>query len=290
MIGGIDPESPRHYPNPMTALLLATAGLFTTFFVSVAFASGGWDLGSVGLGQAVGFGLIGTLAARLVPEPQAERIGMHGFSPQLVPALLLMIPAVFLLSEIDNWITDLIPTELPEELKEMIEEERANQTPVSIAQRAILLVGIVPVVQEWLYRGVILQGLVAYLGRAGGLMLTSLLFGMTAATWLGAMNLSSVFITTALVGALLGFVRLATGSLLASILVHAALNAVGLFAYVAADSFPIQGFNTTPPSHSSATLIVPSIAFVCVGSMLLTRALRDQPPTLPLPPPRPRED
>ena len=42
--------------------------------------------------------------------------------------------------------------------------------------------------------------------------------------------------------------------------------------------------------NSSATLLVPSIAFVVVGVALLTRELRNHPVTLPLPPPRPPHD
>lgn len=93
------------YPDPRTAFWLTLAGVLGTGFVGVFF----FDLGllpAIGIGHALAVGSIASLAARRIPEPQAERIGLRGFDPSALPMILCLIPAILVVSELDNFAAD----------------------------------------------------------------------------------------------------------------------------------------------------------------------------------------
>lgn len=52
--------------------------------------------------MAAGRGLIAWPGARQVPEPLWERFGLTGFRPALLPGLVLLTPAAFLVLEVQN--------------------------------------------------------------------------------------------------------------------------------------------------------------------------------------------
>jgi len=192
------------------------------------------------------------------------------------------LPWVVVASELDNWIAAALPPPDPEVLKQAIEESLAKDTALSIAQRSLFLVGLLPVVAEWLLRGVVLQGVVAHLGRAGGVIFTSVLGVGTV--YAAGTTFASLAVCTLLAGALLGIARLATGSLLAPIVLHMGWNAIVVAATTFRDELPISGFNTLDGSHTPLALVAPAVAACALALSILSRALRTQPVAIPIEP------
>jgi membrane protease YdiL (CAAX protease family) len=245
-----------------------------------------FDFGKFGVAQAVGFGIAATLAARLVPEPRAERLGLRGFPRHFTPLLLALVPMIFVISEIDNWISLVVPTTQPS--PEQIVEARDSRTLLTSLQIAIALIGIKPVVEEWLFRGVVLQGAIAHLGRPGGLVFTSAICALVPMPLVGG-SAASMVLTSFLSALCLGVVRISTGSLLAPILLHASWSALGLALTMWVDLFPIPGFNL-PGGNTPPELLFPCMFAVIWALVASVKAMRDQPVVLPIVPAKDDED
>jgi len=260
----VGPEAARHFPGPFAALLITFGAWFAAIVVMSLFG-GKPDIGTLGIGQAVGFALVAVVATQRIPQPQAERIGLRGIAPSILPLLLLLLPVVFLTSELDNILRELLPVATPPEARADVPSllDRANL--YGTLQRVIVIVGLAPVMEEWVFRGIIQQGLMGSMGRRSGLALTALLFSLGQ---LGALFSSSTVISYLVVtfihGLVLGFVRLSTGSLLASMLFHAGMSAMSLSAAYLVDVFPIEGFNTLE-SHTPLSILLPSAFAVWVA-------------------------
>ena len=82
-------------------------------------------------------------------------------------------------------------------------------------------------------------------------------------------------------GLLLGFVRIATGSLLAAMLLHAGFSAIGVGASFLVDTMPIQGF-TVADTHTSLQVMAPSVVAVGFALVMLRRTLLEAPGELPV--------
>ena len=150
-------------------------------------------------------------------------------------------------------------------------------------QLLIIAVGIAPVVEEWLFRGVVLQGLVGHLGRARGIALTALLyaplhpFSVSA----GSAFLSAV-VASACLGVVLGIVRLGTGSILAPILLAAGINASVVLALWFEDSVSIPGFNAEG-QHMPVEILLPAVLVTGFALRPFAR-LAQEAPRVPEPP------
>jgi len=282
---GLEPretEAPRHFPGPFTAFALTLGSVFAaviaTRFVMLLFGVGP-SLSSLGIGEALGVGGIATFAARHVAEPQRERLGLRGFDPSFIPWLVMLLPVIVVVSELDNLLqTFMPPPEISEELKQL-QEQFMGVGALATFETAVVAVGISPVVEEWLFRGVIQQGLVAHLARVRGVLLTA---GLYAIVHVGpapsAPATLSPFLASLLLGVVLGTVRLATGSVLAPILLSAGVSALGVFAM----KVPIEGLSA-PGSHTSLGLLLPSLAGVAWAMHAMTQQARQAPVALPLP-------
>ncbi len=117
-----DPNQP--FPGLGTAFLLTIAGIFASVFTGVAFFGLG-PLAAYGIGRAIGVGAVATLAAQRVGEPQAERLGLRKLAPEAIPVVLCLVPAMLLLSELDNYVYDWTGDE--PNMLERLEEQRAEQ-------------------------------------------------------------------------------------------------------------------------------------------------------------------
>ncbi len=345
-------EPPRPpFPTPMVALMLTFGASLAAIVIALVFFER-LDLLAVGVGEALGVGLVATLAARRVPEPQAERLGLQGFAPRLIPALICIVPIVFLTSELDNvgrsidgWMPPLAleealvvePPATGEETSDATTpatgDERSDATPVApdegssdtetpieslddaaiaealaqadalleegagpsddatapldleppegfaLLQVAIVRLGISPVVQGFLFFGVILQGVVTWLGRTRGLLLTACLYSLIhafaqAPTDPGLFRAVAAIVSSIGVGLVLGIARLSTGSVLAPILLDTALKAVGLFAWTSPAVFAVRGYNVGPDAHTPIVVLIPSLIAVAWGLRVLVRQNR----------------
>jgi membrane protease YdiL (CAAX protease family) len=64
---------------------------------------------ALALGATAGLGLVGTLAARAVPPPVDRQLGLRGFAWTWLGPLVMLLPVVLLVSELDNRIAEVLP-------------------------------------------------------------------------------------------------------------------------------------------------------------------------------------
>ena len=280
----------------MAAVMLSLAGLFASSFIaSLALASGLVGdtsiMAAMGIGNALGLGGVATLAAQRIPQPHGERLGLQGFSPTLVGALLCLLPVLFLVSEIDNYWKGLMPASPEfEALREEMKALMSSDSPFALAQTSIVALGIVPVVEGFFFFGVILQGLAARLGRVRGLLLTAVLYSLVHFPASGAPGDTLVPLTTWLtLGGLMGLARLASGSILPVILLASAFSALHLAADLGREAIPIPGFNA-PGEHTSALILLPALFSVWLGARQLWQEALKRPVIIPVPKPAPGAD
>jgi membrane protease YdiL (CAAX protease family) len=258
-------EAPAPTPRPLAAIVLtAFAWSVLVLVTSLVTPETGGTLG-LALGMLLGFGGAGTLAARGVPPPAERRIGLVGFAPRLLLPLLLLLPVVLLASELDNqvaaaWFPDANPLPDP------------ALGPLDALEWVLFGVLLRPVLEEFFFRGVLQQGVVAALGPARGVGLAALLFAAVRTSLFAgsAYHTTSFGLQWLALGALLGFVRHQTGSILASALLLSALEAAGVAAYSLREALPIPGFNTGS-GHTPLSLLLPAALSVAVGIRLLAR-------------------
>jgi membrane protease YdiL (CAAX protease family) len=225
-----------------------------------------------------------------VPPPQAERLGLRGFPSSFLLVLVLLLPMSVLVSELLNLAHGLFPPPDAGEVAQRVVERLDTSTALGAVETAIVVVGIAPVVEEWLYRGVVQQGLVAHLGRVRGVLITACLFSFAHfEPSLSVASSLATFVATLPVGLILGAVRLATGSLLAAILLHASYNGVSLAALELAEQIPVAGYNA-PGDHTPLTVLLPAAVAVCIALAVVLRGAREAPVALPIPEPSEEED
>lgn len=179
----------------------------------------------------------------------------------------------FPLSELANALAEVHPTftideEAQAALRRMV---RIDSWAEAIAI-PLAIVAIPAVSEELLFRGVLLPGLSRRYGTATGLVLSSLLFGAVH-----VMPVAVVYASVA--GLVLGLVRLQTGSVLPSIAMHGAFNAVPVL--LPSDVVRIEGFNTDGPHvyHLPVALTVGGalVAIACIAVMTRLTRPNEQP-------------
>ena len=116
--------------------------------------------------------------------------------------------------------------------------------PWSLLSAFIVMVGISPVVEEFLFRGVIQQGLVQRLGLLRGVTLGALLWTLLRpAPIAGFTRFFAAAIASFGLGWALGIVRIATRSILGSILLAAIWAAIGLASVALEGRMQLPGMN-----------------------------------------------
>ncbi len=262
--------------------LLALLSAIAVVFIVARLSGGPSGPLSEALGLVVGFGGVGTFAARQVPPPQAERLGLRGMRLRFLLPLLLLVPVALLASEVDNLVKAALSQTRGSEIAE-ISEKLQSAGVLEMIEAAIVAIGIQPVVYEWFYRGVVQQGLVAQLGVVRGIGITALLYALTMSQ--GVVGTSLVLWLAAALsefvnGIAYGLTRHFSGSLLAPILLHVALTTGGSLALAFATRFPIAGFNTSG-LHTPIQFLMPAAVSVGVGIALLMRFAGGPRPSLP---------
>jgi len=285
--------------------LLAT---FAAALVAVLFIELG-TLAALGLGQAIGMGAIATMAARRVSQPQADRLGLRGFELRSLIAVLCLVPLVLLASELDNIAAQLAgnagaeaagvsttavagdePAPRDEPAASGAEAREAAgaahgaeavlgplidpEDPWSLMQAMIVLVGIAPVVEEFFFRGVLQQGLVARMGLVRGITMGALLWTLVRPApldhWL---RFLAAYLASIALGSALGLARVATGSILASILLSSLWAAVGLGSLALQGRIDLPGLNVEQ-SHLPWPLTLASLLAAGWATLTLYRVAR----------------
>ncbi|HYB12458.1 MAG TPA: CPBP family intramembrane glutamic endopeptidase [Myxococcota bacterium] len=273
-------QRPSIFPTVGVAFWITLLAIASFVVVDIVVSlSGSRELADA-LGLVVGFGGVGTLAARQVPPPQAERLGLRSMRLRFLLPLLLLLPVALLASELDNVVKAGLSHAQGTEIAEIREKIRSAGA-LEVLEVAIVAVGIQPVVSEWFYRGVVQQGLVSQLGASRGIVLTALLYALALSQ--GAVGTSFVLWLAATLsefvnGIAYALARHYSGSLLAPILLHIALNGSASLALAFATQLPIPGFNTAG-LHTPIQFLMPAAASVAFGIAWMARlAARAQPP------------
>jgi membrane protease YdiL (CAAX protease family) len=267
-------------PTPLGAASLTLFAWAITLFGTGLAASAGTT--ALAIGFCLGFGGVGTMAARSVPAPAEQRLGFRGFPLRFLIAILLIAPVIVLASEIDNWMPDLLPPLPPPPGGATPTDPELKQ--LETVEIVITMVLLRPVLEEFFFRGVIQQGLVAHLGAIGGVVQTAILSGVAA----GGIYLviapnfaASAGVQAVFVGLVYGVLRHASGSLLAPIL---AAIVYGLLSFGVTALDLVPGMVPGGPPHTPVAILAPCAASVALGLWLAIR-WRVSLPDPPVPPP-----
>ena len=147
--------------------------------------------------------------------------------------------------------------------------------PASVLQAFIVMVGISPIVEEFLFRGVIQQGIVQRLGLIRGVSVVSLLWTLLRpAPIAGFSRFLAAAIASFALGWALGIVRIATRSILGPILLASGWAAIGLTSLVLEGRIDLPGMNV-PGSHLPVLVTLMSIVLVSwAGRIVFQEAQR----------------
>ena len=262
-------QPPRPFPTPLNAALITMMGMFFTTAIALMIGDAVTPTAAVGIASVLGLGGAGMLGAANIPPPHAERVGLRGLRRQHLLPLLLLLPIALLASELDNAVSLLFPAPDAPQVVQQTLDKLPTDTSLSVLETVIVAVGLVPVVEEWFFRGVLQQGLVASLGAAGGVFLTALFFALGHGAGLSPQAWGALVAQTLLLGIAFGYARHRTGSLLAPILLHIGVNGLGVAAMAAPLVIAVPGYNA-PGAHTPLSVLLPAIVSVAIGAWMLS--------------------
>jgi len=272
-------EAPRPFPSPLAASLLTMMGAFFTTAIALMVSDWASPTAAVGIGTVLGLGGAGLLGAVNIPPPHAERVGLRGLRRQQLLPLLLLLPIALLASEVDNVVTALLPApDVQPEVQEAV-DTLSSDTRLALLETALVGVGLVPVVEEWFFRGVVQQGLVATMGAAGGIFVTALFFALGHGAGLTPQAWVALIAQTLVLGLTFGYARHKTGSLLAAILLHIGVNGMGVAVMAAPQIVAVPGYNA-PGAHTPLLVLWPALVSVAAGIWLLSKAIAPEIPVV----------
>ena len=272
-------EAPRPFPSPLAASLLTMMGAFFTTAIALMVSDWASPTAAVGIGTVLGLGGAGLLGAVNIPPPHAERVGLRGLRRQQLLPLLLLLPIALLASEVDNVVTALLPApDVQPEVQEAV-DTLSSDTRLALLETALVGVGLVPVVEEWFFRGVVQQGLVATMGAAGGIFVTALFFALGHGAGLTPQAWVALIAQMLVLGLTFGYARHKTGSLLAAILLHIGVNGMGVAVMAAPQIVAVPGYNA-PGAHTPLLVLWPALVSVAAGIWLLSKAIAPEIPVV----------
>jgi len=290
------PGQHEPYPGIGSSLLLMLMGMVASVFTAVALLGLG-ELAAQGIGRAIGFGAVASLALQRIPPPHGPRLGFRTLAPESIPLILCLVPAALLMSELDNYAYDWAPDEpsliealeppqeggeetgatnttvdvdfggdVDDELAEGIDPEERRlidpDDPWTMLQGLILMVVLVPVIDGFFFFGILQQGLVRRMGMWQGVFLAGL-FWMLMRDFpiTGFTRFAVGSISLLAMGWLLGIVRVATGSVLGPMLLFAGWSAISFVSTAYRGVADLPGLNVDG-THLPFTLTLGSLGIV----------------------------
>ena len=142
---------------------------------------------------------------------------------------------------------------MPESLRQMMEALSGGPLWAGLLCTAVFA----PFFEEWLFRGIVLRGLLGKIGPLGAVLVSSLLFGLIHANlWQG--------IPAFLMALLFGYVYCKTGSLKLTMLMHAVNNAASILLSRLPGASDMSSLRPLFPSAAlyAATLVVAALFLV----------------------------
>ena len=275
-----DPE-PSTDPIPwwaasaLTVAVVALSSMFASASVVLRTLVGGdlhdarravsGDPLALGLSQAAAFALMIFVTVRLFSLNRSlrEALGCRvGLSTKGAALLVVMgFGLQFPFAELSNVAQRFWPTPLIEQTR-VLELLTARSFSEALAV-TIAIVVIAPVAEELFFRGALFEGLRVRYGAAFAICFTAALFGVSHGSVVAA-------IYATLAGLVFGVLRLRTGSVFPSVVLHASINAVPVLLSPAVVQLP--GFNVASAEplrlpwwvlvSASLAAVLASVAFV----------------------------
>ena len=251
--------------TPGFAVILTVGATFVQFVLAILLA---WpnapSFGQLGIASIVGYGaLFAAGAPRLNPPPQ-QALGLVAAPSRAWLAALLLVSASLWVSELDNVARSVFPQPAP-----------AGDTSLGglpLVEMAVVLILVLPVIEETFFRGMIQPPMVERLGRAGGIA-SSAVLGALAVLWIGGPWVMVFRVTN---GLLLGFLRECSGSLLPGLGLSCAF---GLLTVLATQQvFGIPGFDDMEAEHTPLLWLLPAALATAVGLRLCQSLLASADP------------
>lgn len=258
------------FPTLPQAAVLLLAGYLLQYALAVVLYSWRAPLGLqpgqiTALVMLLAHGLI--LATVLHRQGRSYREVLHDAPSSVAVTLALLVPPVLMLVPLilmaDEQILELLIALFP--MSEWEEQMFAGMVSEGLAS-AVTLCVIAPVLEEMLFRGVLLRAFLRQHARGTAIVASALYFGVSH------LNLYQ-FVLTFLTGLLLGWLYERSRSLLPCIALHGAINTV---VYLSALDAPAG--STTGVTHSLAAWAGAMLA-AAVGGVLLHRLLGHRPRT-----------
>lgn len=227
---------------------------------------------TLGLLNLVSFTVVIGMALAWIPRPWGARLGFRVFPLWwLLPVTAGMVGLQAVLSDFVNVLLHLLPP--PEELT--LPGDLFFGSGETLWASAITLVLIAPLTEEVLFRGVIMHGLLGRYRASVAILVSGVLFGLLHV-------LPWQVVPTAIIGIVLGWMRVRGGSLLLCLWAHLINNAMALLGG-ALLPLEIPGYNVAPlegqmlqPWWFTACGAVTAV----VAFWVMAAAFRSRPPTL----------
>jgi membrane protease YdiL (CAAX protease family) len=215
--------------------------------------------------QAAAFGVALVVGLVLFQRRTPTRVAL-GLAP--LPGAVVVLGVVaglalqFPLAELANLAHEIVPPSIEEQLL-----RRRLVTPDDLGSALSIIAAVVvvaPATEELLFRGLLLPALADRYGEGVALGLTSIAFGLVHVD-------PAAMVYAGVAGVVLGIVALRTGSTLAAIAVHAAVNAVPLL--LPERVIRIDGFNTVSVDvyHLPAPLLLGAGAVAAAALAVMAR-------------------
>ena len=262
------PEREPEEELPFTAgfaIVLALGAAYLQFAIAVAFL---WSypesLGSparLGIAAILAYGGAFALATRRIHDAPGEALGFVHSPHQGWMAALLLLPSIVLISEVDNVFKVLVPP------------RAAADAPTTgglyLVEWAVLLIAVLPVVEEVFFRGLLQPPLVRAWGRTRGVLACGAIAGFAFSV--GLFNYA-LFPIVAARGLLLGLLRESAGSLLPGLVLNVAFGAIAMLAM--REFFGIPGFDDGNSAHTPLFWLAPAAVSTGAGIGLCRVLLR----------------
>ncbi len=252
----------ENYPSIAQSLLLSLIVLAVQLFLVSPLL-----FGALLLDPDISFGaqiLIATLLGTGIPcwivyliRKKKTNIGSFNFTIEnrrIIPLIVLV--AIPLNLGIAGPLVELVPMTdfFREMIREMVLEMAGDQGPLMF----IALVIAAPILEELIFRGIMLDGLLRIYSPTKAIVVSSLLFGVIHLN-------PAQFVGGALVGGFMGWVYFHTRSVLATILIHASFNLTAF-----AESYFIDVEEAIDMSYAEILGGMTNYVLLICGSIILT--------------------
>jgi hypothetical protein len=279
------PRSPRPAPSqpPFTFFFAAQLTVLACFIYSLIVRLVAGSLGAShfelahALGLAGGFASAMILASLRISTPLPEVLALRAPARLAWLAPFLLLPALLLISELDNWVVLLLPAPL-------LPPPPADSAAPEPFGTGLLLatLAVQPLAQEFYFRGLV-QGRLRTFANAIQTVIATTLLSWAFATLSVALLLLGFDSAHAIVrrsvhalgaAALLAILRQSSGSLYPSLLLAILFGVIDLLGTEHALGIP--GFDDATAAHTPARWLIPAVLLTAAGFALCTHLARSR--------------